>query len=292
METQLLAAFVAVADTSSFSRAGEKIHLTQPAISKRIARLEDQLHCRLFDRIGRNINMTDAGRILLPNARNLLQQLEDTKQLIRDLSGAVSGNLRLAISHHIGLYRLPPVLKKFAHQYPEVALEIEFMDSEVAYEGVRQGDFELAVITLAPQEHSRILTTELWSDRLQPVCARQHALTSVDDLDINKLAGYPAILPGLNTYTGRMIKELFERSGNSLNATMATNYLETIKMMVSVGLGWSMLPVTMIDNSLTPLKCENLSLKRKLGSIQHRDKTRSNAAIAFINLLLAYSDSA
>jgi DNA-binding transcriptional LysR family regulator len=292
METQLLEAFVAVADADSFSVAAEKAHLTQPAISKRIAKLEEQLNCRLFDRIGRNINLTEAGRVLLPRAQGLLKQLDDTKQHVRDLSGTVSGNLRLAISHHIGLYRLPPVLKAFAGRYPEVSLELDFMDSEVAYDGVRQGDFELAVITLAPQNHSRIFTTAIWDDPLLPVCSLEHPLTSIEPLHINELSAYPAILPGLNTYTGRMIKQLFELSGNSLNATMATNYLETIKMMVSVGLGWSMLPATMIDQSLVPLNCEKLSLKRQLGCIHHQDKIRSNAASAFIELLLAHGDKA
>lgn len=290
METQLLEAFVAVVEAGSFSGAAEKVHLTQPAISKRIALLEEQLNCRLFNRIARTISLTEAGTALLPRARNLLLELAKTRQTIRDLSGAVAGDLRLAISHHIGLHRLPPVLKGFVNRYPDVCLEVEFMDSEVAYDAVRQGRFELAVITLAPQDHPKILATPIWRDPLSLVCAAGHPLTTLPTVGIVDLCAHPAILPGLNTYTGRMIKQVFDHGKKQLNATMATNYLETIKMMVSVGLGWSMLPATMLDHTLVALPCADLVVERQLGFIQHREKTLSNAARAFISLLQAHSD--
>jgi DNA-binding transcriptional LysR family regulator len=292
METQLLEAFVAVANAGSFSVAAENIHLTQPAVSKRIARLEEQLDCRLFDRIGRNINLTEGGAALLPRALYLLQELDDTKQYIHDLSGIVAGKLRLAISHHIGLHRLPPVLKAFASKHPEVALDVDFMDSEIAYEEIRQGNFELAVITLAPVDHPEILSFPIWRDPFELVCARDHPLARSNVIEVNDLISHAAILPGLNTYTGQFIKELFDHKNTSLKATVVTNYLETIKMMVSVGLGWSMLPTTMIDDALTTFKCENLTLERRLGFIHHRDKTPSNASAAFIKLLQSYADPA
>ena len=290
METQLLEAFVAVVEAGSFSEAAEQIHLTQPAVSKRIALLEEQLDCRLFDRISRTVNLTEAGMALLPRAQGLLQQLLETKQHIQDLSGSVSGKLRLAISHHIGLHRLPPVLKAFNAAHANVALEIDFMDSEIAYEAIRQGHFELAIITLAPEDHPKILASPIWTDPLRLVAAPDHPLTAIEKVTVGELCSHAAILPGLNTYTGKMIKQFFEQSGKQLNATMATNYLETLKMMVSVGLGWSMLPATMIDQSITALDCRQLSIERQLGLIHHRDKTLSNAAKAFIALLKANSD--
>ncbi|HCO58955.1 MAG TPA: LysR family transcriptional regulator [Porticoccaceae bacterium] len=291
METQLLEAFVAVVETGSFSDAAEQIHLTQPAVSKRIALLEDQLGCRLFDRIGRQINLTEAGAALLPRAQNLLQSLIDTRQHIRDLSGSVSGQLRLAISHHIGLHRLPPVLKAFAARHGDVTLSIDFMDSEVAYEAIRQGHFELAVVTLAPEAHAKIVATPIWRDPLCLVSSPDHYLTNAGKITLAKLCQHPAILPGMNTYTGRMIKRIFDEHEKNLAATMATNYLETIKMMVSVGLGWSLLPNTMLDTSLVQLHCPTIRLERQLGLIHHRDKSLSNAANAFIALLHQHGDN-
>lgn len=285
MDTQLLEAFVAVAVTGSFSAAAERIHVTQPAVSKRIAQLETHLDCRLFDRISRTIYLTEAGQELLPRAEQILRELADTRQAIRDLSGNISGSLRIAISHHIGLHRLPPVLKQFTTVNPEVNLAVDFMDSEVAYEGVLQGRFEIAVITLAPEPHPRIQSLPVWHDPLVPMVSNDHPLARVADASIADLSRYPAILPGPDTYTGRMIKRLFDEEGYPFSATMATNYLETIKMLVSVGLGWSILPVTMLDDSLQAINCPGLALARTLGLIHHKEKTLSNAAHAFIALL-------
>src|SRR5690606_14764761 len=111
LDTQHLQAFVAVAETGSFSAAGERLHLTQPAISKRIAILEQQLASSLFDRVGRKISLTQAGLSLLPNAKRILQDVADAHRAVTDLRGEVRGQLSIATSHHIGLHRLPLTLR-------------------------------------------------------------------------------------------------------------------------------------------------------------------------------------
>ena len=151
MDLASLNAFIAIAETGSFSEAGERLHLTQPAVSKRIASLEQQLSVRLFDRLGREVSLTEAGRALLPRAYQILNVLDDTRRALSNLSGDISGRLTLATSHHIGLHRLPPLLRAFTKAYPQVALDIQFLDSEVAYEEILHGRVELAVITLAPE---------------------------------------------------------------------------------------------------------------------------------------------
>ena len=140
MDTQNLKAFLLVAETGSFSLAAQKLHLTQPAVSKRVAQLEEQLNVTLFDRIGRTINTTEAGDALLPHARAVQLELQAAEQSVRDLAGEVRGRLRLATSHHIGLHHLPPVLSYFSKTYPAVQLDIEFMDSEQAYELTLRGE--------------------------------------------------------------------------------------------------------------------------------------------------------
>ena len=130
LDTPSLQVFISVADTDSFTAAGEQLFLTQPAISKRIAQLEEQLGARLFDRIGRQIHLTEAGQALLPRARAVLREMEDISRSITNLSGRVAGKLRIGTSHHIGLHRLPPILRQFSRQYPDVQLDIHFIDSE------------------------------------------------------------------------------------------------------------------------------------------------------------------
>ena len=285
MDTELLKAFVTVAELGSFSLAADALHLTQPAVSKRIALLEEQLHSKLFDRIPRAVSLTETGRILLPRANEILRQIGETRQAIDDLSGSITGSLSVAISHHIGLHRIPDVLKKYVNLYPQVTMDVDFMDSEVAYDLVLHGKFEIAVITLAPEDPHAIVSHPIWDDPLVLVASAEHPLAMQHNVSLQTLTEYPAILPGMNTYTGRMIQQLFIKAGKELNASMATNYLETIKMMVSVGLGWSLLPETMVDSSLRAIPCKSLGLTRKLGYIHHRERTLSRAAGRFIALL-------
>ena len=285
MDTQNLRAFLLVAENGSFSLAAEKLHLTQPAVSKRVALLEERLRTNLFDRIGRNISLTEAGQALLPHARAVQRELEAAEQSVRDLAGEVAGQLRLATSHHIGLHRLPPVLSKFSESYAAVQIDIEFMDSEQAYELIMQGKAELAIVTLAPVAEPSVVTLPLWPDPLDFMVGIHHPLAQHSDLTLKALSKHPAILPGLNTYTGQIVARLFNQHHLSLRVSMATNYLETIRMMASVGLGWTVLPRSMNDASLTTLQIVDSRIERTLGIVYHRGRSLSRAASAFIDVL-------
>lgn len=285
METQNLLAFVRVAESGSFSVAAEQLHLTQPAVSKRVAALEDQLSVKLFDRIGRQIRLTEAGRVLLPSAYHILQTVKDTRRHLADLSGEVAGELSLATSHHIGLHRLPAVLKEFVRQYPEVDLELSFLDSEKAYSQVLSGSVEVAVITLSPNPPEAIESKTVWEDPLSFVVSPNHSLASQANPAIQDLSRFPAILPEANTYTTQIVKRLFDARSLPLTTKLASNFLETIKMMVSIDLGWSVLPMTLIDEQMCVLSVPGADLSRSLGYIHHRDRSLSNAAQRFIGLL-------
>ena len=263
---------------------------TLPNPQSASATLESQLDSKLFDRIGRTVQLTEAGAALLPQAEHILQAVRDAKRSIDDLQGEIAGNLSIGISHHIGLHRLPPVLKAFTERYPKVHFDIAFMDSEEAYEQVTHGRIELGVVTLDPTGNSPLTSQAVWQDNLVVTVAPGHALMRVDKPDLTTLSQYRAILPGLNTYTGQIIKTLFQQYKLKLDISMSTNYLETLKMMVSIGLGWSVLPETMIDNHVRTLDIADLNLHRTLGYVHHHNRSLSNAANAFVAALKAESD--
>ncbi len=282
-------AFTTVAETSSFSLAANRLHLTQPAVSKRIALLESQMGVRLFDRIGRTVTLTEAGRALEPRALEILLNIKDTQRVISNLAGDVGGQLSLATSHHIGLWHLPQVLRAFSAQHPKVALDLHFMDSEVAYEQIVQGNLELGIITLAPTSHERLASIPIWRDELVFVCSADQPLAQNNKIYLEQLPEYPVILPDMTTFTGRIVKELFTERGLTLNVSMSTNYLETIKMLISVGLGWSVLPKSMLDDSIQVIDVPNITIERRLGIIHHVQRTLSNAATAFLDLVKSQS---
>ncbi len=285
MDIAALKAFIAVAETGSFSLAAERLFLTQPAVSKRIAALEEELEARLFDRIGRRVTLTEAGRALLPRARRILVDIEDSVRAVSSLSGEVRGTLRFATSHHIGLHRLPPTLRRFTREHPQVRLDIRFMDSETACQSVEHGELELAVVTLPPQPAPALEARTVWPDPLAVVVAGDHPLAGRRRVPLDDLARYPAILPSPATYTRQIAERAFAGLGLELDVALSTNYLETIKMLVSIGIGWSLLPLTLIDGQVKRLPVPGLGLKRDLGIVHHRERTLSNAARALIGLL-------
>ena len=285
MDTQSLSAFIEVAEAGSFSRAAERLHLSQPAISKRIAVLEQQIGQSVFDRVGRNVTLTDAGRALLPFAKRALQDIEDGRRALTQLSGQVGGRLSIGTSHHIGLHRLPPVLRAFTQQYPDVDLDIHFMDSEVACEAVLAGKLELGIVTLPAQALPQLTMRSIWPDPLVVMVAPDHPLAGRRKLKLSDLAEHPAVLPDEQTYTHRIVKRELERHGLVPRIRLATNYLETLKMLVGIGLGWSVLPRSMLDEDVRELKIPELAMRRELGVVWHQRRTLSGAAQALIRSL-------
>ena len=286
MDWASLTAFVAVAEHGGFSAAAGQLHLTQPAISKRIALLEASLDARLFDRLGRQVLLTEAGRLLLPRAKQMLAEAEAARRAIDDLDQDSGGRLSLATSHHIGLHRLPPLLRRFSALHPRVALDLGFMDSEQAYARVLHGSAELALTTLGPTQ-APLRSTPIWNDPLHVVVAPDHPLATRAKVGLADLAAHPAVLPDAVTFTHRIVANAFARRGLSLQLRMTTNYLETIKMLAAVGLAWTVLPRTMVDAQVRVLPVAGVNLSRQLGCTVHGGRTLSRAAQAFIGLLKA-----
>ena len=288
MDISALQAFVAVAEACSFSQASDRLYLTQPAISKRVAQLESELDTRLFDRIGRTITLTESGKALLPRARHILLELEDSRRAISNLSGKIAGRLGIGTSHHIGLHRLPPILRHYTASYPDVELDLHFMDSEEACRAVSHGDLELGVVTLPLAPPPELQIRIVWPDPLDFIVYPDHPLISKPSpISPAQLCEYPAILPAPGTYTREIIERAFRPYGLHIPIRMGTNYLETIKMMVSVGLGWSVLPRSMLSDDLRVLTISELHLSRRLGAAWHGGRTLSNAAQAMLDCLPA-----
>ncbi len=278
MDIANLQAFVAVASAGSFSNASETLFISQPAISKRIASLEDELDTQLFDRIGRNTQLTETGQALLPRAQKILLEIEDSRRAIQNLSESVGGTLRFATSHHIGLHRLPPILRQYTKDYANVELDIQFMDSEEACRAVEHGKLEMAIVTLPLAPSESLELQHIWTDKLSVIIGKTHPLSKKKHVALSNLAEHKAILPARGTFTREIIEQAFLEKDLPLNISLASNYLETIKMLVGVGLGWSILPEIMKGSDVKIIKVAGLNLIRKLGVVTHARRSLSNAA--------------
>lgn len=284
MDIQNIRAFLMVAETGSFSRAAEKLFITQPAISKRISTLEIGLDCKLFDRLGKSVKLTQAGEALIPGYRRILAEIDESERIISTLRKKVSGHLKFGTSHHIGLHRLPPVLRRYTELYPDVELDIQFMDSEQAAELILKGSIELALITLPDNIEEPLTTIPVWTDPMECVVAKDHVLARQKTVTGKQLSDYGVLLQSHSTHTRDIIDKALKLEPG-IKIIMESNYLETIKAMIQHNLGWGVLPESMIDDSLHKLKIEGVKMERRLGILLHGSRTLSSPASALIEIL-------
>jgi len=284
MDIQNIRAFLMVAETGSFSRAAEKLFITQPAISKRISTLEFSLDCQLFDRLGKNIQLTQAGKAIIPSYQRIIAEINETRRIISTLRTQVSGQLKFGTSHHIGLHRLPPVLRRYTSQYPDVELDIQFMDSEQAAALILKGNIELALITLPDAVDKPFTTVPVWSDPMQCVVAKDHVLASQKNVSRKQLSEHGVLLQSHSTHTRDIIDRVLKLD-DKVKIIMESNYLETIKAMIQNNIGWGVLPESMIDDSLQRLEIKGVKMERHLGVLLHASRTLSSPAAALLESL-------
>lgn len=284
MDSNSLRAFLTIVDQGSFSEAAELLHLTQPAISKRLAALETQLGVSLIDRSHRKIRLTDAGTRLLPHARRILDEIHNARMSLSPDNQELGGELRIIASHHIGLHHLPNWLRRFTSNYPEVRLNLQFMESEAAFVQMGKRNAELAFVTLSDSMESHLMVYEQWPDPMAFVVGPDQDLAHKDTVTLEDLSRYPAILPDTTTATYRAVSRLFLEANLPLQQQIPTNYLETIKMMTSVGLGWSVLPTRMMDDSIHQLNVGH-AVSRVLGAVGLSGRQLSPAARALLNIV-------
>lgn len=285
MDINNLKAFIAVADKRSFSRSAEVLHLTQPAVSKRIAALESELDTRLFDRVGRQVHLTEAGHVLLPSARQISSELDRIEDLIANLGREVSGKLRIVSSHYVGVYRMPAMLKRFRSQFPLVELDLHFTSSAAAATGVLEGRYEMALCALHGEPMPRLKSLDVWQEELFIVVGNDHPLNKEPDVSLDLLMKCPAILPSTATVTRASVDSSLAALNKRPAEVLETSQLETVKMMISVGLGWGCLPATMIDDSVRKIEVPQLQLSRQISLVRLQERTLSRAAQAFLENL-------
>ncbi|MDH5354534.1 MAG: LysR family transcriptional regulator [Gammaproteobacteria bacterium] len=285
MQISQIKAFLAVAELESFSLAADRLHITQPAVSKRIRQLEDGIKTALFDRIGKRSILTPNGQTFLPHAERILHEMKVFKANMSHQQNQPSGVLKLATSHHIGLHRLPQVLRAFKIEYPQVDLDLHFMDSEDACTAIANNELELAVVTLPENPDERLSLEPVWIDALRIVLAPDHPLATEQNIERPQLLDYPAILPSTGTFTRKIINNYFSNQKDDIKIILETNYLETIKVMVAANLGWSVLPVSMIDHSLTGKQLSGLDIERPLGIVTRKNRTLSLSSQAMVSML-------
>jgi DNA-binding transcriptional LysR family regulator len=240
MYSYRLHVFHAVATSGSFSRAArEVLHISQPAVSKHVQALEEELGVPLLQRVGKRVLLTEAGQIVQHYAEQVLGLAQDTQRALRELQGLQRGTLRLGASSTPGIYLLPPVLATFVRRYPGITLELEIANSQRVVEGVLARQWDLGMIGI-PLAHPHLHVQPTWRDTLVLIVPPHHRLAARSAVTLADLAGETWIFREAGSASGQVVKDVLNGARFGQDHTLVLQGSEGVKQAVMAGLGIAM----------------------------------------------------
>jgi DNA-binding transcriptional LysR family regulator len=241
MDLRQLEIIRAIADTGSFTAAGEKLHVSQSAISRQILLLEDELGEPVFHRIGRRIRITPAGESLLQLSHRVFQDLQETVSGISDKREALRGTMRLVGGMTVCLYVFPTLLSEVRRIHPNLDLKITVGSAERSIAMLRSGGGDLGMISL-PVEATDLVSVPVLEEELLLITYPTHALAKKKAITPADLDKQDFVLFETGSITRRLVDSFFTRQGVEPDIIMETENVEIIKAMVRNGLGISIIP--------------------------------------------------
>jgi DNA-binding transcriptional LysR family regulator len=280
MELIQLRYFTTIAETMSFTGAAEVLHMSQPALSYQMRRLETELGTRLFDRKGRTIGLTADGELFLPLAQSVLFRSNEAVRILREHMGAEVGEVHFGCNPSVAAYLVPGVLAEFHKDYPRVKVEvIEGGELELQH-AVQKGTLDFAVVT-APGSPQILDVTPLGTEYLRIVTAARHRLAGRISLDLTELSAEEFVLPSASYNITTQVVDACRRSGFEPRITYQGGSIEAVKNFVRQGLGVSILPAIALDglarHGLAVIAVEG-GLTRELSLILGKDRSATRAA--------------
>jgi DNA-binding transcriptional LysR family regulator len=244
-----LKVFEAVARHLSFSRAAEELHLTQPAVSIQVAKLEEHAGIALFEQLGKKIHLTPAGHEMLHSSRVIIAQFMEVEQAMTQFKGVTGGKLNVAVIS-AGDYFLPRLLVEFAGRHAGVSLNFRVVNREELLEQLADNLTDLAVMVRPPADADTV--NESFAPHPYVIVAPpQHPLAASRRVSVSRLAREPFVVREKGSDTWKSMQDAFGNHMGELNIAMEIKSTETIKQAVMAGMGVSFLSAHTVSRELT-----------------------------------------
>jgi DNA-binding transcriptional LysR family regulator len=290
MTLRQLEVFLAVARARSYRRAAEALHTSQPALSQHVRELETELAVKVFDRLGRSVELTEAGRLLETHARRVFGALEGAREAIGDLQGLQRGSLVIGASTTPGIYVLPALIGHFRRQYPGVDLHLKIANSRLIEDRVRNNELDLGVVGghgLAPEEECLAAGLE---DELVLIVAPRHRWARRRTVPSGELARESLLMREEGSATRDLTVRALLVAGVHYRTVMELDHIEAIKQAVMAGLGVAFVSVHAVrrevaSGHLAGVRLAGLRIRRHFHVIHHEARTLGPSARAFVQLL-------
>lgn len=246
MEIHQIRYVCAIADTGSFSRAAEQCQVAQPSLSQQVLKLEDDLGTRLFDRLGRSIQLTEAGQAFLPHARAILEQMEAARSSVEEKCADLRGSVTIGIIPTIAPYLMPEYAASFVRNYPQAKLRIVEEKTPTLIERLRNLSIDLAILAL-PLRHKNLQLFPLRSEPLFAVLPRDHPRAAAKSLALKELRGESFVM----LRDGHCFRDLSidacSRARLTPRIAFESDQFSSLLGMVAAGIGVSIVPQMAID---------------------------------------------
>ena len=294
MDFGQIEAFVQVATHSSFSRAAEFLQLTQPSITARIQSLERELGEEMFERGGRGVKLTDAGRVFLPCAERILQQIQEARDAVDEVRNVQMGSLRLGAAITFSTYVLPGLLHRWRLEFPGVDVVIRTGRSEQVMNLLLTDEVQVGIgRTLSSPDVEQV---PLYDDEIILVAYPQHEFARTGRATISEAAREPIVLFDRGSSYYGMIHDLFRKAAVIPNVAMELDSLEATKRMVEEGLGIALVPLVTVERelkegSLVRVELSDVApIERPISLMLRKNRKRSRTVQAFVEMMTeAYS---
>jgi DNA-binding transcriptional LysR family regulator len=288
MELYPLKVFLTVATERSFSRAGEKLLRTQPAISIAIQRLESDLKEKLIDRSGRELLLTDAGRVVLEYAKRFQNMELELENALRELKDNYAGRLSIGANETTSLYLIQHI-EQYRRLFPKVKVQVRRSESSKIPSQLLDGELELGVISYDPGD-DHLLSQVIYTDRLTLIVSPKHRFAGRSDLPISELGMETFIAHNvLSPYREAVLRE-FQRHKVPLNMDVEMPTVETIRRLVQDNEGIAFLPRMCVEQEikqelLHEIRVKELNVERKFRLVYPARRALSHAAKAFLDVV-------
>jgi LysR family transcriptional regulator, low CO2-responsive transcriptional regulator len=288
LDSRQLRAFSILARTGSFTQTARELHLSQSAISHAIKALEEEVRCRLLDRIGKKVQLTQAGEQFLVHAEKILHTMSVAREQLEQLGRWGRGRLRIAVSTTACQYLLPTVLREFKESFPHCLVHIEPADTQDAVESLRAHRVDLA-LCMEPKRDPHFEFRQLFTDDLQFIVSPLHPWARSGHVIRDQIVRQNYIVYTKTSYMFEMIEEYFRREKLVLRTSIELGNIEAIKELVKIGLGVSILAPwvakkELAEKSLAALPLGRRKLERHWGILHWRAQRLSLAEETFIGL--------
>lgn len=294
MELRQLEYFIEVCNELHFTRAAEKLNIAQPTLSQQIKSLEDEVGIPLFDRIGRKIALTEAGKILLKHCQQVFFEIEQAQAALRDLNGLQRGKLIIGSLLTCTNYLLPPAILKFKQFYPNIELSVLGLRTKDIKKGLIENELDLG-ISFLPSEDEEFDSIPLFTEELSLAVPVNHPLAKEKEIEMKSLEQVSMILMPENYYLRKLVDSYVAELGITFKPTIEISTLEALIQMVGAGMGATILPAPYLDfiknDKLVKVKLVHPTPKRKIGFIYRKDKFMCTTTKTFIKQVTEASKS-